>query len=49
MDGFTDQLLTRKRGSHLQPNSLPDGGTPIPLKEAVEVETEIGGPINPLL
>lgn len=39
MDGFTDQLLTRKRGTHLQPNSKDDKGIP---KAMCEVLGEIG-------
>jgi hypothetical protein len=39
MDGFTDQLLTRKRGTHLQPNSLGDEG----LKKVLD-EIGLGTP-----
>ncbi|KAL1878934.1 hypothetical protein Plec18167_004229 [Paecilomyces lecythidis] len=42
MDGFTDQLLTRVQGTHVQPNSLSVGGTPEPLAKALELGSEIG-------
>jgi hypothetical protein len=39
MDGFTDYLLTRARGMHVQPN---DAQTGKPLPEALEIGAEIG-------
>lgn len=42
MDGFTDQLLTRKRGTHLQPNNVSDQGSREALDEAQKVGGDIG-------
>jgi hypothetical protein len=42
MNGFARQLTTRMQGAHVKPNSLPDGGTPTALKDALAKSAEIG-------